>query len=71
MLRLDDPDITINLAYVISDMTLEQETMAYLANQSVIAMVMEWAMSSDESMHLNAAITLVHPCSPLLSHRRY
>ena len=63
LVQLNDPEITANLAYVVSDMTLEEETMQYLANREVITMVMDWAMSDDETMQTNAAVTLANLAS--------
>ena len=58
LLSLNDSEITMNLAYVISDMSLDDPNMPMLTRQEFVATVLEWGVSEDETLQLNAAVTL-------------
>jgi hypothetical protein len=45
-------------SYVISDMSLDEPNMPLLTRREVVATVIEWGVSEDETLQLNAAVTL-------------
>ena len=58
LLALDDSEITMNLAYVISDMSHDEQNLEHLSRQEAIATVIAWGVSEDETLQMNAAVTL-------------
>ena len=63
LMKMDDPEIKSNLAWVIGDISLDSESVPHLCTVEVINMIIDLARADDEPTQTNAAITLSNVCA--------